>query len=100
MRRERTIMSFGYNGRGVHLKKDEQPLRRQTVFDAEELGKALRKRRRELGYTQAMAAELSMHSPRVIGEIERGRSSVGIGVIFDYAAILGVDVDLRVRGAE
>lgn len=100
MRYERTIVKLGCPGRGVHLKQGEEALREQKVFDAAELGMALRKRRRELGYTQVAAAELAFHSPRVIGEIERGRSTVGIGVIFDYAAVLGVDITLSVRGAE
>ena len=85
-------------GRGVRLRDGEQPLSAQPVFSAAEIGSALRLRRRELGFTQETAAELCGHSPRVIGEIERGRDTVGIGVILDYAAILNVDLTLSVRG--
>lgn len=70
----------------------------QFVFDAAELGEAFRQRRRELGYTQIGAAQLAAHSPRVIGDIERGRDTVGIGVIMDYAAVLGLDFKLEPRG--
>ena len=85
-------------GKGVHLREDERPLVKQRIYDAEGLGGAFRTRRRELGYTQETAAMLCMHSTRVIGDIERGRSTVGIGVVLDYAAILGIDVTLEVRG--
>ncbi len=87
-------------GRGMHLKAQEEPLTRERVLDAVELGEALRRRRRELGYTQETAARLCMRSTRIIGDIERGRSSVEIGIVLEYAALLGVDVFLQVRGCE
>ncbi|WP_337426179.1 helix-turn-helix domain-containing protein [Slackia isoflavoniconvertens] len=85
-------------GERVRLGKDEKPLVRERFISSEQLGFALRRRRRELGYTQQTMAELCNHSVRVIGEIERGRSTVGIGVILDYALALGVDLELSVRG--
>lgn len=85
-------------GERVRLGKGEKPLVHERFVSSEQLGIALRRRRRELGYTQQTMAELCNHSVRVIGEIERGRSTVGIGVILDYALALGVDLELSVRG--
>lgn len=85
-------------GERVRLGKGEKSLVRERFVSSEQLGLALRRRRRELGYTQQTMAELCNHSVRVIGEIERGRSTVGIGVILDYALALGVDLELSVRG--
>ena len=61
-------------------------------------GKALRLRRRELGLTQRDIATMTGRSLRVIGDIERGRTTVEIGVIFDYASIVDIDFILKVRG--
>ncbi len=85
-------------GEGVHLKEGEHPLISERVLSSAQLGQALKRRRRELGYTQKTAAELSNHSVRAIGDIERGRSSVGVGIVLDYALSLGVDLTLSVRG--
>ena len=85
-------------GRGLRLHEQETPLVQRTVFDTAELGRALKLRRRELGYTQEVAAQLCMRSTRVIGDIERGRSTVEIGIVLEYAALLSVDVVLETRG--
>lgn len=85
-------------GRGIRLRDGEDALTERRVFDAKELGEALKARRRELGYTQETAAGLCAHSVRVVGDIERGRETVGIGIVFDYAAVLDVDLVLLVRG--
>ena len=68
------------------------------VHSADALGALLRQRRKELGYTQQDIADMTGWSPRLIGELERGRATVGIGRVIDYANGLGVDIDLKVRG--
>lgn len=85
-------------GERIRLGEGEVPLVHERFVSAEQLGAALRRRRRELGYTQQTAADLCNHSVRVISEIERGRPTAGIGVILDYALTLGVDMELSVRG--
>ena len=75
-----------------------KPFSERTVFDPSEIGKALRLRRRELGLTQRDVATMTGRSLRVIGDIERGRTTVEIGVIFDYASIVDIDFILKVRG--
>jgi len=68
------------------------------VFNTAEIGSLLRARRKELGYTQEDIAELMRFSPRLVGEIERGRETVGIQKVLNYALNLGIDITLTVRG--
>lgn len=62
------------------------------IAKAATLGSLLRQRRKKLGYTQIDAADMLGFSPRLIGEIERGRGTVGIDKILAYATTLGIDV--------
>ena len=45
---------------------------RGKIRDAEDLGQAIRKRRKKLGLTQVQLADACQCSPRFIGELERG----------------------------
>lgn len=56
------------------------------------LGSLLRKRRISFGYTQEEVAEMLGFSPRLVGEIERGRGTVGIDKVLSYALALGIDL--------
>ena len=56
------------------------------------LGAALRSRRKRLGYTQEDLADMLGFSPRLVGEIERGRGTVGIDKVLAFATALGIDV--------
>lgn len=82
----------------IRLKATEKTFRERVVFDPAEMGKSLRLRRRELGLSQRDVASMTGRSLRVIGDIERGRSTVEIGVVFDYASIVDIDFLLKVRG--
>lgn len=62
------------------------------VPDNATLGVLLRKRRKALGYTQEEVAGMLGFSPRLVGEIERGRGTVGIDKVLYYATSLGIDV--------
>lgn len=62
------------------------------VTEGSVLGAALRARRKKLGYTQEELADMLGFSPRLVGEIERGRGTVGIDKVLSFAAALGVDV--------
>lgn len=72
--------------------------RRNYVSSMDDIGALLRKRRKELGYTQEEVAAHLGRSPRLIGEIERGRGSVGLSKVLEYAHGLGIDFILEVRG--
>lgn len=72
---------------------DEIPIRSSA-----ELGTLIRKRRKQLGYTQEQIAMFMGCSPRLIGEIERGRGTVGIQKVLDLACGLGIDLAAFPRG--
>jgi len=67
-------------------------------LDMSSIGAVLRRRRRELGYTQSEVAAFCGFSQRLISEIERGRETVAIDKVMRYANGLGIDFLLRIRG--
>jgi transcriptional regulator with XRE-family HTH domain len=71
-----------------------------TVWTGQELGNALRARRKQLGILQAKAAGELGFSERLVSEIENGRYTVAYGKILRYAGYLGVDLVLRERGQD
>jgi transcriptional regulator with XRE-family HTH domain len=71
---------------------------KSTIYEPTELGRVIRARRKELGYTQEYIASMMGVSPRLIGEIEHGSGSVGIQKIIDLVNGLGIDIVLSVRG--
>ena len=68
------------------------------IRDAEDLGKILRDRRKELGYTQTELAQACKCSPRFIGEIERGIAGGNIKQVIHVCKTLGIDLFARARG--
>jgi len=75
-----------------------EPFVPTRVFDAADIGGVLRLRRKELGYTQKRLSDLMGISPRLIGEIERGKQAVGLQKVLDLAANLGIDLTISIRG--
>lgn len=73
---------------------------RLRAFEAGDFGSLIRRRRKELGYTQEYMADVLGWSPRLIGDIERGKATVGIQRVLDLATNLGIDVTLSVRGKD
>ncbi len=68
------------------------------LTDAEELGKIIRKRRTDLGITQAALAESCGCSPRFIGELERGVAGGNIKQVIHVCKMIGIDLYAKVRG--
>ncbi|MBR1758118.1 MAG: helix-turn-helix transcriptional regulator [Lachnospiraceae bacterium] len=68
------------------------------VFDAITFGKTIRKRRKELGYTQAMVAQHTGFSVSFISDLERGKSTAELEKAIYLANMLGMNVELNVRG--
>jgi transcriptional regulator with XRE-family HTH domain len=77
-------------------KQDTPQVKKVTSNKA--IGQMIRARRKKLGYTQEYVSEFTGLSPRLIGEIERGKETTGIQKVINLAMILGMDFELRERG--
>ena len=67
------------------------------ITDAHSFGKALRQRRKDLGYTQAFLAEFSGFSVSFISDLENGKPSAELGKSLYLASLLGLDCSLTPR---
>lgn len=74
------------------VNRDQAIAQGQRTSNAAVLGHILRNRRKKLGYTQEDLADMLDFSPRLIGEMERGRGTVGIDKVLLYATTLGIDI--------
>ncbi|MBQ6622431.1 MAG: helix-turn-helix transcriptional regulator [Mogibacterium sp.] len=69
------------------------------ITDAASFGAALRKRRKELGYTQAFISDFSGFSVSFISDLENGKETAELGKAICLANLLGLDCSLTVRGS-
>lgn len=76
----------------MDISRDQIMAQGVRVTEGAALGAALRDRRKRLGYTQEELADVLGFSPRLVGEIERGRGTVGIDKVLAFATALGIDV--------
>ena len=67
------------------------------VTDAKEFGAAIRRRRKELGYTQAFLSDFSGFSITFISDLENGKSTAELGKSIYLANLLGLDCTLTPR---
>ena len=67
------------------------------VSDAKSFGQALKKRRKELNYTQAYLSEYTGFSVSFISDLERGKSTAELGKAVYLANLLGLDIRLEAR---
>ncbi len=70
----------------------------QRVTSAKELGGFLRSERKRQRLTQVDFAALCGVSPRLLGELESGRATVGLGRVLRICTRLGVDLYVSRRG--
>jgi HTH-type transcriptional regulator / antitoxin HipB len=63
----------------------------------QDFGQRIRRRRLELGISQHALADVVGVNRRVVGELERGKSSVQLGIALRAAEALGLDIILRER---
>ncbi len=68
------------------------------IIDSKSLGQAIRKRRKELKYTQAFLAEFTGLSVTFISDVERGKPTAEVGKVIQLLHILGLDVLIERRG--
>ena len=69
-----------------------------AVTDAKSFGKALRDRRKALGYTQAYLSEFTAFSVSFISDLERGKETAELGKAIYLANMLGLDINVTARG--
>lgn len=70
------------------------------ITDAASFGRALRERRKSLGYTQAFLSEVSGFSVSFISDLENGKETVELGRAIRLANLLGLDFSLEARGSK
>ena len=68
-----------------------------VITDAKDFGEALRRRRKELGYTQAFLSEFSGFSVTFISDLENGKSTAELGKAIYLANLLGLNCSLTPR---
>jgi HTH-type transcriptional regulator / antitoxin HipB len=68
------------------------------IQSPEQLGRAIRARRRELHLTQQTVADLIAVNRIVVGKIEHGKSTVQLRIVLLVVQVLGMDFELRTRG--
>lgn len=68
------------------------------IADAKSLGIEIRKRRKELQYTQAYVAEFTGLSVTFISDVENGKPTVELEKTLELIHILGLDVNVEKRG--
>ena len=67
------------------------------IRSVEELGEAIRTRRKELHYTQAFLAEFTGFSVSFISDVERGKATAEIGKPLLLLMILGLVLSVERR---
>ena len=68
------------------------------TFDAADFGKAIKERRKELGYTQKYLSDFTGYSTSFISELENGKPTIELERALRLANLLGIDVLMEVRG--
>ena len=68
------------------------------ITDAKSFGNALRKRRKELGYTQSYISEFTGFSVSFLSDLENGKSTAELGKALYLASSLGLDLTMEARG--
>ena len=69
-----------------------------TIHDAKTLGRAIRERRKELGYTQAFLADYAGVSASFLSELENGKETIQVGKMMEVVSLLGMDIQIINRG--
>lgn len=68
------------------------------IFDAADFGKAVKERRKELGYTQKYLSDFTGYSTSFISELENGKPTIELERALRLANMLGIDVLMEERG--
>lgn len=79
-------------------KMSEKPTTPQKVTSVRELGALVRAVRKEARLDQASAAGLAGVGTRFLGDIERGKPTVQLGLVLQVLARFGLEVTVTRRG--
>ena len=69
----------------------------EQIQDPVELGARVRKRRTEVRLTQEELAAAALVTPRLLGEVERGKETAQLDGVLRILAALGLDLYLKAR---
>jgi transcriptional regulator with XRE-family HTH domain len=67
------------------------------INNAADFGKAIKERRKKLGYTQKYISEFTGLSNSFISDLENGKSTIEIGKALELAKLLGFNINLDER---
>lgn len=67
------------------------------IKDVNDLGTAIKKRRKELSYTQAFLSEVTGISASFISDLENGKETAELGKTLFLANILGLNISCDER---
>lgn len=67
------------------------------ITSAEDFGKAIKKQRKQRGYTQSYLAEVSGFSASFISDLENGKVTAELGKALFLANLLELDVQMNER---
>jgi len=70
------------------------------ITSAKEFGIALRRRRKEQGFTQRYLSEFTGFSISFISDLENGKDTAELGKAIYLANILGLDIAVNARGKQ
>ena len=70
------------------------------ITDTKQFGAALKKRRKELGYTQRYISEFTGFSISFISDLENGKSTAELGKAIYLTNMLGLDIEINARGSK
>ena len=69
------------------------------ITDSVTFGKAVRERRKDLGYTQNSIASFTGLSVSFLSDLENGKKTIQLDKAISVAMLLGLDLSLTPRGS-
>ena len=70
----------------------------KMIRSAAELGAEIRRKRKELGYTQSFLAEYAGISTSYLSDLENGKETIQINKLMKVVGLLGMDLYVASRG--
>ena len=68
------------------------------VTQAEDIGRLVRQRRKEAGLTLKDAAGMAGVGVRFLSELERGKSTLQLGLVIEVLQMFGLELHVQSRG--